>query len=38
MDVSGDIAKIAGQEAALVFPAFDEATPSRSARRSASAG
>ena len=26
MDVSGDIAKIAGQEAALVFPAFDEAT------------
>ena len=25
MDVSGDIAKIASQEAALVFPAFDEA-------------
>ena len=26
MDVSGDIAKIARQEATLVFPAFDEAT------------
>ena len=26
MDISGDIAKIARQEATLVFPSFDEAT------------